>query len=272
MELWQGVLLGLVQGLTEFLPVSSSGHLALAEFLFGVDVDKFLSFDIVAHFATLLAVFTYFAKDLRRLIPGREPLEEDWYVRISGGGKAYYFYLLIVATLVPLVIVYVLWHKDITALRTEPYAVAGGFLYGGFILILSDFLSFRAKNKGVGLGIMDALLIGLAQAVALAPGVSRAGATIATGRILGLTKEAAFRFSFFMAIPAIGGAVLLHLKDISAFGNTGALILGGIAAFLSGLAALAILRRVMEKTGLTIFGVYCVLAGIVTIIIRAYHT
>ncbi|MBN1807917.1 MAG: undecaprenyl-diphosphate phosphatase [Planctomycetes bacterium] len=267
MTVWQGILLGLLQGLTEFLPISSSGHLALAEHFFGVNVEEFLPFDVAVHFATLLAIIIYFWRDISRLVPGREPYDEDWYLRITGGGGAGYMYLMVALTMVPVAAVYVLWKDDIAALRTEPYAVAGGFIYGGIVLIVSDILALRGKGRGMGLGMVDALLIGLAQSVALAPGVSRSGTTMATGRILGLSKEASFRFAFIMAVPVMAGATAVELKDMAGFGNFWALAAGMAAALVSGLGALAVLRRVVARLGLSVFGSYCVMAGIVTIII-----
>jgi len=227
---------------------------------------------VAVHVATLLAVMVYFFRNIIHMVPGREPFEEDWYNRVSGGASATYVYVLIAVTLIPLAIVYVFWGDAIESLRTEPYAVAFGFIYGGGILIVSDFLALRGKDRGVGLGIIDALLIGLAQAVALAPGVSRSGTTMATGRIMGLSKEAAFRFSFLMYIPAVAGAAVLKMKDMAGFENPAVMASGFVTAFFSGLLALAILRRAIERLGLTVFGIYCVVAGIVTIILRGYSS
>lgn len=262
----EGLLLGLVQGLTEFLPVSSSGHLAVMEHLLGRRVENMLAFDVVVHGATLLAVVVYFAKDLVRLVPGREPLEDDWYVDLTGGARAPYFYVLVGVSLVPLLVVYPFWGRYIEALRGEPMAIGAAFIYAGGYMIISEFAKQRRGLPGLGLG--DAFLIGLAQAVALAPGVSRSGMTIATGRLSGLSTDAAFRFSFLMAIPAIAGAVVVKLPDIAGFPAVGMMIAGALGAFASGFLALAILKRLVIRLGLWIFGAYCVAMGVVTIVVR----
>lgn len=264
-----GFLLGLVQGLTEFLPVSSSGHLAVMEHILGRNVEGYLAFDVAVHAATLAAILVYFAKDLSRLVPSREPLDDEWYQEIAGGRGALYFYWLIVLAMVPLLVVYPLWGKYITALRREPIAIGVAFLYAGGFMTLAEALGRKSRGRK-GLGWVDILLIGLAQAVALAPGISRSGMTISTGRMAGLSRDAAFRFSFIMVIPAILGAVVVELDNIAAFENWPALAAGAVGAFLSGMVALALLRRIVLRIGLWVFGLYCVLIGILTIIVRVY--
>lgn len=233
-------------------------------------VAGFLAFDVAIHAATLLAVLVYFSRDLARLVPGREPLEKDWYLELTGGRSVLYFYFMLLVTLAPLFIVYPLFGDYLKALRSEPLAIAGAFVYAGGLMLFSEGAGRQPSAPRFGLGVTDALLVGLAQAVALAPGASRSGMTMATGRLAGLSREAAFCFSFLMAIPAVAGALAVEMRAIAGFPQFGMLLAGIVGAFISGLLALATLRCIIVRLGLWVFGAYCVFAGILTIIMRAY--
>jgi len=220
MELWQAFVLGVVQGVTEFLPVSSSGHLVLVEELFGLKVEHLLSFDVVLHAGTLVALLAYFSKDLLRMAKGlwidvkqMLKIDADHSLRDPENPREQVWYL-IVATL-PIVFI-APFLKDFLEqyFRTSSMVVM-------MLAVTAAFLAFaeifgKRKEEKVN-SVKTALVMGLFQVLALTPGVSRSGSTIVGGLLGGLTREAAARFSFLMAIPAIGGATVFILKDYKTF-------------------------------------------------------
>jgi len=266
MTFFQSFILGLTQGLTEFLPVSSSAHLVFVQHLLGFK-DPLLFFDIVVHLGTLAALFVYFAADLAHIIRDSlygisylfrgKPLKEIW-------------------AIVP----HARWALGVF-LACVPTALAGFFfrdwfegLFGslkvtGITLIMNSGILwltryFRKGERGIeNARWWDYVLIGIMQAVSIIPGISRSGATIATGLFLGLRTEAAFRFSFLLAIPAILGAGFLELKNgfVVSQGHWGALAIGFFTAALFGFLSIVLLDKVTQKGKLHIFAFYTLLLG-----------
>jgi undecaprenyl-diphosphatase len=192
-------LLGVVQGLTEFLPISSSAHLILARAFFGWNGDQFgLPFDVACHVGTLLSLLVYFRDDLLRMIASAPRL-----LRPAGDGRARVARSVVIGT-IPVVIVGLTLHQIEDVLRT-PIVAGVTLALGGVLLLVADRLSSRRRGE-VELGDGEAVALGVAQSTALVPGVSRSGATITLGLFLGLTREAAARFSFLLGVPAIGAA------------------------------------------------------------------
>jgi undecaprenyl-diphosphatase len=255
MTFFEAIILGLVQGLTEFLPVSSSGHLVLTQELMGVE-DKGVTFEILVHFGTLLSVIIYFWKRLWGLFlsilpPFKEERKED---------RKMIGYLAIAS--VPAAIVGFSPLKDHFEGAYEKPALVGLLLVlTGAILFLPRLL----KTKGTkDVGIKSAIAMGLGQALAILPGVSRSGSTIVSGMVSGTKSSAAAEFSFLMAIPAIAAASLLEVKDLITIETEllGAYIMGGVVAFLSGLAAIYAVLAAIRRGKFEYFGVYCVIAGL----------
>lgn len=255
MTFLEAIILGLVQGLTEFLPVSSSGHLVLTQELMGVE-DKGVTFEILVHFGTLLSVIIYFWKRLWGLFlsifpPFKEEREED---------RKMIGYLAIAS--VPAAIVGFSPLKDHFEGAYEKPALVGLLLVlTGAILFLPRLLKTRGTKE---VGIKSAITMGLGQALAILPGVSRSGSTIVSGMVSGTKSSAAAEFSFLMAIPAIAAASLLEVKDLVTIETEllGAYIAGGVVAFLSGLAAIYAVLAAIRRGKFEYFGVYCVIAGL----------
>jgi len=249
----EGALLGLVQGLTEFLPVSSSGHLVLAQSLIPTFQQPGVLFDTLLHLATLLAVLVFFRRDVwdlcRSLSPGGDPAMR----RVV--------WLLLLAT-VPTGLIGVGFKDALEALFHEPRAAAAMLLVTGALLWVSELRRDQHLTLAQ-IGVPRALAVGLAQGVAIIPGISRSGATIATATLLGVRGEDAARFSFLLSVPAICGAVVLQLKDVSGVPEGAALpyLLGTLAAFISGLVAIRFLLHVIRARRFRWFAVYCWVLG-----------
>jgi undecaprenyl-diphosphatase len=265
----QAVILGIVQGLTEFLPISSSGHLILVPALFGWD-DPFidsLTFSVMLHLGTLGALLVYFWRDWLRLVPAGFATIRD---RSFAGDPDRRLAWLIVATMLPAIVVGVLFDDFIeTNVRTAG-TVAVLLLIGAAILWLADHLG-RTDRHIADLTFPQAFGIGVAQAAALFPGVSRAGISISAARFFGLERPDAARFSFLMAAPIIAGAGAWEILKLVRGGSEVAiqpvpLAVGMIAAFLSGLAAIAFLLRWLQNHPLDIFVWYrIVLAALIIV-------
>ena len=255
------MILGLIQGLTEYLPVSSSGHLAIGSYLFGIEGEENLAFTVVVHVATVLSTFVILWSEI------------DWIFRglfkFKLNDETKYF-LNIVVSMIPIGIVGVFF-KD-----TVEDVFGSGLLIVGCMLLLTAALltfSYYAKPRiKETISWKDALVIGLAQAAAVMPGLSRSGSTIATGLLLGNKKEMMAQFSFLMVIPPILGEALLDtmkaLKGANPFGDisTLALAVGFVAAFVSGCLACKWMINIVKKGKLIYFGIYCAIVGVVTII------
>jgi undecaprenyl-diphosphatase len=255
MSILHAVLLGILQGLTEFFPVSSSGHLAIAQhFLPGFQQPGVL-FDVMLHVGTLLAVVLYFHRDVTRLAlsPFRSGDEPRLYRRLLA--------LLILAS-VPTAVIGLAFKDFFTAMFEQVAVVAGMLLVTGGLLFLSE----RLRSDGRGEAQMtwsDALVVGIAQGCAVMPGISRSGTTIATLLIKGVEGETAARFSFLLSLPAVAGAALLSLRDVSQVAATEipAYAAGAAAAFAVGFVSIHFLLGAIRKRRLLVFAVYCWLVG-----------
>lgn len=257
MGLIEAIILGIIQGLTEFLPVSSSGHLELGKALFGYSFDEesSLLFTVILHAATALSTVVVFRKTIVALARGLFAFkwnEETRYV------------LLLALSMVPVMAVGLLLKDAVESLFNGQLVLVGTMLLVTGLLL---WFTQKASNPTGSVTPKRAFVIGLAQAIAILPGISRSGSTIATALLLGVDREQAARFSFLMVLPPIAGATLLALKDFSdadpttqTAGNA-ALIAGFVAAFLSGLLACQWMIAIVKRSKLTWFAVYCFLVG-----------
>ncbi len=263
MSALEAFLLGLVQGLTEFLPVSSSGHLELAKALLGVN-EGGLAFSVVVHGATALSTVVVFRKDIVSLIVGLFSSGEK-------GKLARGFAGLILLSMVPVGLVGLLFKDEIES-RLDGHLGAVGAA-----LMLTAVLLFWAQRRGrLGghVGVLQASIIGCAQAVAVLPGISRSGATISAALLLGVDREEAARFSFLMVLPPILGATLLEVKDLmdpAVEGGQAApvlsLCIGAFAAFVSGWWACITMMALVKRNGFNGFAVYCAVVGLAALIL-----
>jgi undecaprenyl-diphosphatase len=265
MSVIEAVLWGILQGLTEFLPVSSSGHLVLVPWLTGREPSSF-TFDILVHFGTLFAILIYFRQDLRDLIDGGLVLLRTRSIETPEARLAW----LILLSLVPAALVVLLFRHLLIQLFSAPPAAAALLLVTGTAMFLAE--RYAARERGMEcLHKRESVIIGVAQSVALAPGISRSGATISTGLALGLRRPDAARFSFLMAIPAILGATLLEFIDLlrGAVPDESTLVLaaGFMAALISGYLAIALLLRHLQRRGLRPFAYYCWAMGLFSLIV-----
>ena len=271
MDIFTSVFLGLLQGLTEFLPVSSSGHLAIAQNFFGFESEQSVAFAVMLHLGTLAAVFIMYSSDIFLLIKGFFTLAAKLVTGrirkcpLETGERL--FLMLAVAT-IPLLPAALL-EDHVTSLSAVSWAVGLLLILNGGILFLSDRLS--AGNVTVdGLGPKKALFIGLIQMVAILPGISRSGSTITGGLFAGLKREDAVRFSFLLSLPAILGANILKLPELfddpSFSAGLPVMAAGVAAALLSGIAAIKLHKYIAENKRFTVFSVYCIIAGTVTVV------
>lgn len=272
MNAWQALLLGIVQGLTEFLPVSSSGHLMIFKELLGVDPEGFLDFTVTVHAATVLSTIAVFWKPIVDLFKGL--------FKFKYNDPTDYVFKLVVS-MIPVFIVGMFFKEQVEALFGENlFTVAVCLVITALLLWLSDSLGqcrikasvpeSKARN---GISYWQAFVVGLAQAVAVAPGLSRSGMTIATGIIGGVKRDVMAQFSFLMVlVPILGEQLLDVAKSISGTGAFGGgvpapcLVLGFAAAFLSGLFACKVMITIVKKARLTWFALYCLVAALLLLI------
>ena len=261
MDWLQALILGVIQGLTEYLPVSSSGHLEIGNAILGVELEENLTFDVMLHVATVLSTLVILWSEI------------DWITRglfkFQMNAETKYV-LNIVVSMIPVGIVGVLFKDQIEELFT------GNLLLVGCCLILTAalliFTYFAKPRQKENISWFDALIIGIAQAIAVLPGVSRSGSTIATGLLLGNKKEKLAQFSFLMVIPPILGQALLSMlkfvKGEEAFGgvDTIPMIVGFLAAFISGCVACKWMINIVKKGKLVYFGIYCAIVGGIAIV------
>jgi len=273
MEPFQAVILGTVQGLTEFLPISSSGHLVIAQQLFGLKESE-LYFDISVHLGTLVAVTIYFWKELRAIIRSVLKCGALLFKGESSLSETYTdpdikLFIFIITGTIPTAILGLCLHKVSDRIFSSVTIVGSMLVVTGIILFLTGCLLWstcRLTEEGEdisGFSIKRALLIGLVQGVAIIPGISRSGSTIAVGLFLGLNRESAAKYSFLLSIPAILGAAVLILKDISADSaiHAGSLIIGLLTSCLVGYASLRFLMHIVKKGNLHLFAPYCWIIG-----------
>jgi len=259
----EAIILGLIQGLTEFLPVSSSGHLAIGKALFGIETSD-LSFEVVVHAATVLATIVVFRKDIWKLLCGLFKWQMNSETR---------YILLIFLSMVPVFIVGMFFKDSVEALFGEGLVVVGGALIvTASLLFLSEVLTLRRAQEGKEgdkVTWRSALWMGVAQAVAVIPGLSRSGSTIATGLLCGVKKEEVTRFSFLMVlIPILGEAFLEVVGGEFSQSAVGVmpLVLGFVAAFVSGLFACKVMIALVRKAKLHWFALYCAVVGFACLI------
>jgi undecaprenyl-diphosphatase len=256
--IFQAIVLGLVQGLSEFLPISSSGHLLLARYLLEWP-EPGLAFDVSLHLGTLVAVLWYFRREWICLIRAGVRLVLHRSARTPEERRALF---LILATL-PAVGAGVLLQDAADTVFRDPRVTATALIMLGLVLWVVDYWAPRVRTLD-SMRWGDALFVGIAQCLALVPGVSRSGATMTAGRALGFDRQAAAVFSFLMSMPIIGAAALRKVPEAIAAGGFGLPLLFGIlAAMFSGWLAIAVLLRFVSKRGYGIFAVYRVALGIV---------
>ena len=259
MDLLDAVILGIIQGLTEFLPVSSSGHLELGKAILGDTSvpEESLLFTVVLHFATALSTLVIFRKDVFEILRGLFSFKWNEETQFS---------LKIIISMLPAVIVGLLFEEQLEAL------FGGNILFVGFMLLVTALLLWladKAKDTGKKVSYSNAFVIGVAQAIAMLPGISRSGATISTSVLLGNDKTKAARFSFLMVVPLIFGKIakdLLGGELTSSSTDLTALAVGFIAAFIAGLVACTWMITLVRKSKLSWFAIYCFVVGIAAII------
>ena len=257
MNWFEAIVLGLIQGLTEFLPVSSSGHLEIAKAFFGIKPDESFYFTIAVHGATVLSTLAVFRKEIGQLLAGlfKFRLNEE---------TNYVIRLLI--SMIPVGIAGILLKDPIEALFN------GNVVFVGMMLIVTALLLAIAhfvRKRERPVGYWDAIIIGIAQAVAVIPGISRSGATISTGLIIGNSKNEIARFSFLMVlIPVIGANLLEIFSGEAVTGNVGAgiILTGFVTAFISGYIACRWMIALVKKSKLVWFSIYCLAIGILSVI------
>lgn len=269
MEWFEGIILGLVQGLTEFLPVSSSGHLMIAREILGIDLpddETFLSFEVIVHAATVLATIVVFRKQIWQLLCGlfkfRYNEETDYILKIC-------------VSMIPVFIVGMFFKDEVTALFSGLHIVGISLLVTAVLLFLSDKLAAKgdkqclAERKGYrnGISYLQTFVVGLGQAIAVTPGLSRSGTTISTGLLCGVKRSDMAQFSFLMVLVPILGEAFLDLVG-GGFGDSAVvigsfpLILGFVSAFVSGLFACEVMIALVKKASLKWFALYCAIVGL----------
>ena len=260
------VVLGVVQGVAEFLPISSSGHLTLFQHFFGMPEPDDL-FNILLHFATLIAVFVYYRRDIWEMILEFFRFFGDLFSRRTGQGEPpaarRQILLLIVATL-PLFLVLPV-KKYVEAVGSYPEAVSCILILTGVILFLSDRMA-KGRKTARNTTLKDAVLIGVAQGFATLPGLSRSGSTIAAGMALGLDRKFAVRFSFLMSLPAVLGATILEVVDVVSEGTFDSAmlpkyLLGMVIAGVVGYFSIGLVNLLASKGKFGAFAYYCWIAG-----------
>lgn len=260
MDIINAIILGIIQGLTEFLPVSSSGHLELGKIILGDNSipEESLLFTVVLHFATALSTMVVFRKDILDLIKGI--LKFEWNEDLQ-------FISKIIVSMIPAVIVGLFFEEQLEQL------FGGNILLVGCMLIITAILLFladKAKDTNKKVSFKNAFIIGISQAIAMLPGISRSGATISTSVLLGNDKTKAARFSFLMVVPLIFGKIAKDVMNGDLTydsGNFTSLSIGFVAAFIAGLFACTWMIALVKKSKLSYFAIYCLIVGVIAIIV-----
>lgn len=258
MDIIDAIILGIIQGLTEFLPVSSSGHLELGKAILGDSTlpEESLLFTVVLHFATALSTLVVFRKDIFDIVKGL--FQFKW-------NEETQFSVKIVLSMIPAVIIGLFFEEQLESL------FGGNILFVGMMLMITALLLWladKAKDTQKPVSFQNAFTIGIAQAIAMLPGISRSGATISTSVLLGNDKSKAARFSFLMVVPLIFGKIAKDLLsgDITTeSGNFTALSVGFVAAFVSGLVACTWMIKLVKKSKLSWFAIYCLIVGVIAV-------
>ena len=258
MDIIDAIILGIIQGLTEFLPVSSSGHLELGKAILGDSTlpEESLLFTVVLHFATALSTLVVFRKDILDILKGL--FQFTW-------NEETQFAVKIIISMIPAVIIGLFFEEQLESL------FGGNILLVGMMLIITALLLWladKAKDTQKPVSYRNAFTIGIAQAIAMLPGISRSGATISTSVLLGNDKSKAARFSFLMVVPLIFGKIakdLLSGEITTESGNFTSLSIGFVAAFVSGLIACTWMIKLVKKSKLSWFAIYCLIVGIIAV-------
>ena len=271
---FRAAVLGAVQGLTEFVPISSSAHLIVVPFLLRWPVPS-LSFDVAVHVGTLLALLVYFARDLIGILGGAA---RSLLARADDGDREHGRMLVLLAIgTVPAVIAGVLFQNVFEDVYTTTEAVdrigaplTALELVGTALLLLAAEAAYARRGDAGRRALrdltwVDAVLVGMFQALAIIPGISRSGATIAGGIFRGVSRDASARFSFLLSIPAIAGAAVFALRDVPPEADVGQMVVGAVMAAVFGFAAIAFLLRYLRTRTMRPFAVYCVVAAAVTL-------
>lgn len=259
MDTLDAIILGIIQGLTEFLPVSSSGHLELGKAILGDNSvqEESLLFTVVLHFATALSTIVVFRKDIWEILSGL--FQFKWNEESQFSAK-------IIISMLPAVFVGLFFEEQLEAF------FGGNIRFVGFMLIITAVLLYfadKAKDTDKKVSFANAFIVGISQAIAMLPGISRSGATISTSVLLGVDKSKAARFSFLMVVPLIFGKIAKDLMsgDLTFDGeNNIAMGVGFIAAFLAGLAACTWMIKLVRKSKLSYFAIYCLVVGLIAVI------
>lgn len=253
----EALILGIIQGLTEFLPVSSSGHLELGKHILGVEFSENLTFTVVVHGATVLSTIIVFWKTIIELF--KDLFKFEW-------NESTQYVFKIAVSMIPVVIIGLLFKDEIESLFTGNI-----FFVGVMLLITAALLAFTyyAKEKQKDISFKNSFVIGIAQALAVIPGISRSGATIATGLYLGNKKENVAKFSFLMVLVPIIAANVMDLLDTDFTASSSVsltpLVIGFVAAFVSGLVACKLMLNIVKKGKLIYFAIYCLIVGLIAI-------
>lgn len=254
----ESIILGIIQGLTEFLPVSSSGHIELGKALLGIKLDENILYTVVLHVATAFSTLVVFRKDILAIF--KDLFAFKW----NDGTK---FSLQIIISMIPAAIVGLLFEEQIDTYFYGKITFVGAMLLVTAVLLL---LADKAKETNQSVSPKIALIVGISQAIAILPGISRSGATISTTVLLNVSKEKAARFSFLMVLPLIFGKILNDLRKPETLQSIefmqGQMAVGFIAAFLSGLLACTLMINIVKKSKLKYFSIYCFIVGIIAII------
>jgi len=255
MNLWEALILGVLQGVTEFLPVSSSGHLVIARHLLGIQAEA-LTFDVMVHFGSLLAVVAVFRRELHQMAAGVLG------IRRPGADEGRRLFWLLVIASIPVAVVGLFLRDAVERAFSSVLVPALMLFVTGMLLWIAD----RAAGKGSRPGLVHALAMGVGQALAVVPGLSRSGTTMSAGILAGLTRQAAARFAFLMSIPAILGAAALEALSLvqngtGVDGGAGVLLAGTAASAASSYLAITVLLRFLQRGRLLPFAVYTWLVG-----------
>ncbi|MGB5160369.1 MAG: undecaprenyl-diphosphatase UppP [Thermoanaerobaculia bacterium] len=267
---FQALVLGIVQGATEYLPISSSGHLVIAQHLFGLE-EPALFFDIVLHLGTLVAVIWYYRKDIVKLVAEtfaglrNLALGHSWKETLKSY-PGFRFALLIVVGTIPTAVIGLAFEDTFERLFGSVRLVGLMLIVTGTVLLLTR-LARSGGRDAAEMTWVDALTIGVVQGLAITPGISRSGITIAAALLLGIDRETAARYSFLLSIPSILGALLLRIGGAHDGVGTTALVVGFTAAALTGYFCLALLVRLVKKGRLSWFAPYCFALGLLALVL-----
>lgn len=273
MGILEAIIYGIIQGIAEFLPISSSGHLALAQNFFGTETENGFTFNIALHLATLVSVCVVYRKDVYMLIKGFFSLIKKLFSGQlkQGLDKGEKLFLMLVIATAPLIPVKLLGlDETVEALSGISWAIGCLLIFNGIMLIVSDKIKTGAASAENG-GFMRPLGVGVMQALlGIMPGISRSGSTITGGRILGYSREEAVRFSFLMSIPAILGACVTELPDMFSEGfgadMIAPVIAGAVTAAVVGFFAIKLLQYLTKNKSFTFFAVYCIIVGVASVV------